>query len=594
MFISSSSVQGSLWGWTNKALPATTGVIDPANTNVNIGTFSGFTLAPNGYAYAIPTNVTTLTHNQVLLINPGNSNNGLTNYSNVQTDSVSADGSPTKPNFLAADAFQTKGILAQNGKIYFIPTKNAAYRICVLTPNTGTDCTWEFIAGDDLGVNGGILGRDGKIYLIPGGTSIKLQRLNPDDNSFETSFYDGTSVAGGVTKTCSSSGNTITSTTNMVGVTVGMRLSVPVTVAEGNTKGVLNSTNDTIVTALGPLPNQVTVNLVPDIPINNTSVIFADISKNLTGASTRRWFNFLNRVYTGSDFNADYNNSIYNLDRHSQQNLAGSSSASSSSVSSTAFLAGDFIYIMPGFGTQIFYIDTLNWSTKDALTTSPGLALKTVGIRSGISDTLSIKRNSFKKFTGVSVGKNSNEYYFSVLGASSTLSNFVNSSLQGIYKLDTNTNIVSSVLLNSSVTDYSAPGLLPNGDIVFIKTNNTNGGNEYKKNLVIDTTNGTYKADLKTFITRNTYPANISNTGYTTGANYPQTSFLSFYGNSMGKILMPVKGSLSIWGIEYLSVKGFYTGVRLFDRLDESKIKIPTDLADLPTSDYNIYRNVQS
>jgi hypothetical protein len=80
MFISSSSVQGSLWGWTNKALPATS----LSSFSNNYGTYSGFTLAPNGYSYAVPTNIASA-NNSVIVINPGTGNNGLVNYSNGKT-----------------------------------------------------------------------------------------------------------------------------------------------------------------------------------------------------------------------------------------------------------------------------------------------------------------------------------------------------------------------------------------------------------------------------------------------------------------------------------------------------------------------------
>lgn len=600
MFISSASVQGSLWGWTNKALPAT-GI---SSSSINFGTYSGFTLAPNGFSYAIPTRIGT-TENAVLVINPGTGNNGLVNYSNGTYNSVAATGATGKPNFVQA-GFISKGILAQNGKIYFIPSINVtggatSYDICILTPNAGTNCTWEFFTVNDLGVNGGILGKDGKIYLIPQGLTTKLQRLDISGATptIETSFYDGTPLGTTTNKTGSSSGNIITLTSNTAGISVGMR----VILYNANNNAVLNPNDDTIVTGIGPGP-QVTVNLAPSVPLPaGTSITFAVPSRNLAGTTTqgKRWFNFLNKSFVSGDFPTVapfYDNPVYELQRHSQQYLATEAANSNTQITYTAVLSGtdDKIFIFPGFGTQIFYIDPTNWGNKDALTTKPGLALSNVGIKSGSpTQTATTQINSFKKFTGVLPNASGTRLYFSVFSSDATSTNFVIPALQNLYYIDTVNFTIGNAGSTSTTTDYSAPGLFPNGDIVSIKTNfNTSAPAAYMSNFVFDSRDSILKMNLKTLDAKSTtYPNDISNRGYSAGAYAQQTGFLCFSGNAVGKVILPAKANMTIYGIEYLSVKGFYTGVTRFNLLESSKIQIPTTLSDLPTSQYNVFRNTQ-
>lgn len=595
MFISSSSVQGSLWGWTNKALPATS----LSNFSNNFGTYSGFTVAPNGYSYAVPTNLGS-TNNSVIVINPGTGNNGLVNYSNGTYSTVAATGSSGKPNFVQT-AFITKGILAQNGKIYFIPSINVtgatSYDICILTPNNGTDCTWEFFTISDLGVNGGILGKDGKIYLIPHGLSTKLLRLDISGSTpvIETSFYDGTPLGATTTKIGSSSGNIITLTTNTSGISIGMR----VILYNNDNNAVLNPNDDTIVTDIGP-GLQVTVNLAPSVPFPaGTSITFSVPSKNLAGTagSGKRWFNFLNKSFVGGDFSTSFNDPVYDLDRHSQQCLANATANSNTQITYSAALSGtdDKIFILPGFGTQIFYIDPSNWSNKDALTSKPGLALSTVGIKSGsLTQTSTTRINSFKKFTGLVPNADGTRLYFSIFVSDSNSTAYIIPTLRNLYYIDTTNFTISNAGNISSIVDYSAPGLFPNGDIVSIKTAFTTGSPVYKSNFVFDSKSDILKTNLKTLDPKSTYDPDISNRGYSGSTYSQQTGFLCFSGDAVGKVILAGKANMTTYGIEYLSVKGFYTGVTRFDLLESSKIEIPTNLADLPTSDYNVFRNIQS
>lgn len=595
MFISSSSVQGSLWGWTNKALPATS----LSSFSNNFGTYSGFTVAPNGYSYAVPTNIGS-TNNSVIVINPGTGNNGLVNYSNGTYTTVAATGAIGKPNFVQT-AFISKGILAQNGKIYFIPSINVAsgtgYDICILTPNTGIDCTWEFFTVSDLGVNGGILGKDGKIYLIPQGLTTKLQRLNISGGTptVETSFYDGTALGASVTKTGSSSGN-ILNLTNVSGISVGMR----VILYNNDNNAVLNPNDDTVVTAIGPGPAQVTVNLAPAVTIQaGTSITFSVPSKNLAGTvgSGKRWFNFLNRSFATGDFSTLFNDPVYELDRHSQQCLANAATNSNTQITYSAALSGtdDKIFILPGFGTQIFYIDPSNWGNKDALTSKPGLALSTAGIKSGSPTQTSIARiNSFKKFTGLVPNADGTRLYFSIFISDSNTGAYIISSLRNLYYIDTTNFTINNEGSVSGIVDYSAPGLFPNGDIVSIKTSFFAGLPVYKSNFVFDSRSDILKTNLKTIDPKSTYAADISNRGYSSNTYTQQTGFLCFSGDAAGKVILAGKANMTTYGIEYLSVKGFYTGVTRFDLLESSKIEIPTPLSNLPTSDYNVFRNIQS
>ncbi len=607
MFISSSSVQSSLWGWTNKELPSTTGLIAG---NLNSGNFSGFTLARNGYSYAVPSNTS---NNSVLVIEPGTGNNGLTNYTVATCAAVAADGSGTKPNFNTQTnaAFQTKGILAQDGKIYYIPTINnvsGTYAICVLTPNNGTDCTWTFYNISELGVGGGILGSDGYIYIIPGSNSPSLYRLDISGGTptIDYSFYDGTGSVTAYDKIVQpgTSGTSVV-VNNVSNLTIGMRVMM---LNNNDTSGLLSDENDTVIEDI--IGNTVILNLAPINPIaaNGTNRIwFCEFSKSLVNTNTRRrWANFLNKSYAGTgDNSTNGDNAVFDLERHPNHGIV----ATSFSVQgfSGAFVAPGSvkIYLAPGVNNQLFIINPDEWSSKGAITSMPGLQLKTVGIRTGKSTSPNYtakKTNSFKKFSGFIIGADGNAYFsifysdnFVPSPISPTTTFGVDATYRKTFKLDLNTNTISEVGDSSTITDVTAPGLFPNGEIVQIKHTGSGTTNTYKRNIVInteDSSNIKFALNSTSFIPMNTYTQTISNTGWSNGTFFPQTGFITFNTNdALGKVILPLKGAISKYGIEFLSVKGFYTGVTNFNKMDDSKLFIPSNLADLPTSDYNVYKN---
>lgn len=597
MFISSSSVQGSLWGWTNKELPAT-GI---TNTNLNSGTYSGFTLAPNGYSYAIPS---TTGNNSVLVIEPGTGNNGLTNYTNATCASVAADGSGTKPNFNTKTnaTYQTKGILAQDGKIYYIPTINntsGSYPICILTPNTGTNCTWTFHDVSELGCGGGILGVDGYIYIIPGSNSTKLYRLDISGGTptIDYSFYDGSGVEPSiVSKNTSqiSSGTTIY-LPNTTGITIGMRVSLP-TAAGNESSGVLSDEDDTVVESI--ISGGVIVNLAPTVPIaSGTTVWFNEFSKILTG-NRRRWVSYLNKVYAGSgDVSTDGTSTVYDLERHPNHNLVATLGNLTQGFSGAFITKGSSkIYLAPGVNNQIFIINPEEWSTKGALTSAPGLQLKNITIRSGKSTTPnynSKKTNAYKKFSGFITGDDDNVYFSIFSSDSFTATMFpVDASYRKTFKLDLSTNTITEIGDSSSIQDFTAPGLFPNGEIVQIRHTGTNTSTIYKKNIVVNTIDNKFKLDSTHLIPLKTYTETLSSRGWSNGTFFPQTGFITFNTpDALGKVILAGKGAISKYGIEFLSVKGFYTGVTNFNKMDDAKLFIPSTIADLPTSDYNVFKN---
>jgi hypothetical protein len=628
MFISSSSVQGSLWGWTNKELPIISPA--PASTNVNIGTFSGLTLAPNGWSYAIPTNAGPSDNTQtVLIVKPGSGNGKLFNYSAGTYTQIVADNSSGKPFFSAGQSFANKGILAPNGKIYFFPFSNSSSTYCEFDPgdNTGTNCSWVFrTLPANIFSLGAVLGKDGKIYIIPGSPSIALIRLDVSgaSPSVEYSFYDGTEVNTSdivtVQPSTGLSANQV-KVSSVASLSVGMLVKTVTIVSGesnpgtynivGDSTGVLSPNGDTTIINID-VPNKIlTLSLVPSIPMaNNSRLLCRAVNKklaNTTSQINRRWYNFLNRSYNSTttaalaDWSTDGQDIKYQLSRHPQQNLAGYAS-NASAITFSGFLDtnSNKIYILPGAGNQIFWIDPNNWSNKDAINTSAGLSLTNVNIASGTPNYNTVKANSYKKFAGAPVPGVNGKFYLPIFASSTTPSEFIGDTLRYVVELDTATNMLTPLTPltfpstpASNLYDTTATGLLPNGFQFAVNAVNATAANRYRNNIQIDTNNsaGSVKLNGSNFFNKSTMSANITNTGWTAGAAYVQGGFITFptTSQSIGKVLL--SGKNTIYGIEYLSVKGFYTGVSKFDLMDSDYLDIPTDLADLPTSGYNTHKN---
>lgn len=250
MFIAGSISSSAIWGYANDYVRLhndETAILHDFNySGHTTGDLGHATLAPDGLIYVPPSGnfktdgVTAV--NEIIVIDPGNSNDGAKKWSRAKAFRVAATGSATRPNIpltqsvtVPRDRYPTKGILADNGKIYFIPG-NIKYMM-VLTP-TGLDsgtglptATWEFVdmattfcyssvtgalttskatdtvvSGEPSGLNymGGVLGTDGWIYLVPY-ASTKLVRFAPRSTStwtnplnssttserFEVGYWDG-------------------------------------------------------------------------------------------------------------------------------------------------------------------------------------------------------------------------------------------------------------------------------------------------------------------------------------------------------------------------------------------------------------------
>lgn len=165
-----------------------------------ISVWSAPTLAPNGFIYMLPTTNTvntTITLNGVLVLNPGS-----TNRDAPSSVYVEADGSASKPNIpldgaetLNANRYLSKGILAPNGLIYFIPS-GTNKNFLILDPN-GYTPTWTITSFTSAGIasgaffTGGVLGQDGCIYLIPQGTqTCRIRPKNTVVNSTSSDIYE--------------------------------------------------------------------------------------------------------------------------------------------------------------------------------------------------------------------------------------------------------------------------------------------------------------------------------------------------------------------------------------------------------------------
>ena len=187
------AAQSAIWGYDSKLSYDATGFTYTGSTSY-IGTWTTPTLAPNGKLYSIlscaSTTATGSTNSYVIaIITPNNANHTSTNWSAVTVQYITADGSANRPYWDAPASplnsttnnalirFSQKGILAANGKIYFMPFKSdisvGAYpKWVVLTPGDATTTTWETVSFTNTsyvpGALGGcVAGKDGYLYVVP-------------------------------------------------------------------------------------------------------------------------------------------------------------------------------------------------------------------------------------------------------------------------------------------------------------------------------------------------------------------------------------------------------------------------------------------
>ena len=212
------------------------------NSNVTItdqtssfGLWNTPTVGPDGFVYMLPcsdyatvNNVADTPLTGVLVVDPGNSNNGTNSYSVSSSQYISPgtnrDSIPVVTTaFGSRIRFASKGILAPNGKIYFIGFDTQG--VVILNPS-GFGSTWQYKTFSQMGFNsdstakftGGVLGSDGKIYLIPNNNATA--RIDPDSNTMQVGYWTGavgkrfknSTTLGNYFAPVNSNGNAITST----------------------------------------------------------------------------------------------------------------------------------------------------------------------------------------------------------------------------------------------------------------------------------------------------------------------------------------------------------------------------------------------
>jgi len=630
MFISNSTLQASTWGWTNNDL-GSTGI---SNTDLAYGEFTGYTVANDGYAYAIPLNQNATLVDKVMVISPGTCNTRYTNYTAPTTSLINA-GTAGKPSFtVCPNILNSKGILAPNGKIYYIRStgydagvNNAG--LCILTPNNG-DCTWEFYNITTVvarNIAGLILGKDSKLYIIPGGATAspyvsRLVRLNISGPSIVEEVSDwynntlGTAIRKPIAQSSSGTFVQLTAASSMTGVTVGKMVSV-----EGNddTTGVLNQENDTFITAVDTINKTITLSEVPAVPLTNKTLAIGDFPRKPTNTNN----NIVRGIYSGrlnnffeKSFNSgDYDPGIpsnYNTVRNPQANGAASA-ASGENPLYTAFLdpnpISNKIYVFPHSGTQIFWIDPDNWNNRLALHTAKNLTLTNLGIgRPGTvipyGKSALYSGTAMKKISSIALGPD-NKFYASLGLWISTIG--LPAETRKFMSIDVTANSVNYVLPSNPINDgtsfaQSGINLLPNGNFFTFSTlsfaSNSIAYRSFQEIYFKDSNNpDIYKVVGTTYgeghyYGRKNYSAYIPGDGGGIFNGIRQPGSITFGSDISlnGKVI--TAGNRLSYGLEYLSVKGFYTGVTNFNLIDAEYLDIPDDLATLPTSKYNIRSNM--
>jgi hypothetical protein len=179
------------------------------NPSSSFGLWNTPTVGPDGFVYMLPCADTATVNNVagtsltgILIVNPGNANNGNIKYTAPQSfysePGTNRDSIPISSTIVGSNIrFASKGILAPNGKIYFIGFTQPG--VVILTPN-GFSSTWQYKTFASMGLNttvnsqtqlftGGVLGQDGKIYLVPNKNCTA--RIDPDTDLISTGYWTG-------------------------------------------------------------------------------------------------------------------------------------------------------------------------------------------------------------------------------------------------------------------------------------------------------------------------------------------------------------------------------------------------------------------
>jgi hypothetical protein len=562
MFVATSTIQNSVWGWASKPLPTT----GKGSFTTGLSRYSNYTLGPDGWVYALPSSSV---DQALLVIDPGSANSNKSNYSAAAGQFVIADGSTTRPTFIARDAtagatFESKGIVAPNGKIYFFTKTHRI--LCELTP-AGLSSTWKFhdlstsvvmnsAGGSYAGYNyflGVILGKDGYLYLIPNGRVGSLSRINISGATpvVEHSYYDG-------------------STGKIFHIAIKSPLGKVYTAAP--------STD--CFTATAP-----------------------------TTAGSSHW-----------DSTDNPSNAL--LSRSQSSNSMSAGLACLDPVASS-----HKIYFTIHLGTWIMWIDPDNWGNANVVGTVENLWLRKLvsgygGYRS--ANTVLGCLNSSYKFGSMTPGANRKLYInitniaFNGTASSTIYDTPANQLAQHTIEVDTVNNIATLV---PSVTGeriqgyYGGSDMLPNGYVLVLPNLlaadpavQSTYGSYHRKVLQIDTNYGTAKVKPEAYTTNTVNPGweNISihnPNGFlatpvvTNNDNQVQhNNIVVLPGSKRGKMI--IAGRNNTFGVELMSVKGFYKGVTHFDLKNTydptngvNKIEMPSVIANIATSDYNVYYN---
>jgi hypothetical protein len=213
------SIKASKWGWDIKQYPLLYGetITQPST----VGYFSGGCLAPNGLIYVMPS---VRGFQGVIVIKPGKSNSKTGKWepatiTNVPAEVINPNSKkPALPDIVETQGslqrrFQSRGILAPNGLIYFFGFFADGYVVVRPQDNPNDNITayteWKVVTYTSVGLNpganttfgyyGGFLHTDGKIYLLPSlqsvrGTRAPIARIVPrttylTSDTIETSGY---------------------------------------------------------------------------------------------------------------------------------------------------------------------------------------------------------------------------------------------------------------------------------------------------------------------------------------------------------------------------------------------------------------------
>lgn len=555
MFIATSTIQNAVWGWASKPLPTTgKGAIFSQASR-----FSNYTLGPDGWVYAlpcVPTISVTNSDQVVLVLDPGQANSNKTNYSAAAGQFINADGSATRPYFPtrlagAGALFESKGVVAPNGKIYFFTKTHNI--LCEITP-AGLSTTWKLydFTADTNPLNtqymyylGVILGKDGKLYLIPNGSAPKLIRFNISGATpvVETSWIDG--------------------------VNASFFSYIKTPLGKAYTAGNVTC-DDPAFTTCDPITN----------------------SNNALG---------------GQSFN--------------------SSRISAGLACLDPIRTSNKIYFTIQLGTWIMWIDPDNWGNANVVGTVEDLWLrKLVGNYEGYRTNNSIIGclNSPFKFGALTPGAN-RKLYINITntatngtGDTTIYYNAQRQLSQHTIEIDTAANVAT---LRPSVTGeriqafYGGADMMPNGyvfvlpSVLAITSGAASAFGGYHRNVLqIDTNRNTAVVRPEAHTTNTSNPGwknlDISNpdgflcpsTVNNANAEILYNNIVVLPGDKRGKVI--IAGRNTTFGVELMSVKGFYKGVTHFDLTNTydpannvNKIEMPSNVAQIAASDYNVYYN---